>query len=87
VVKLLYRPLGMAFSVAGGLAASALLEQIWKRISGEEEAPSATQADSSWKQVLPGAALQGAVFATVKAAADRGGLKAFEKTTGVWAGD
>lgn len=33
------------------------------------------------------AALQGAVFAFVKAAVDRGGLEGFEKATGVWAGD
>jgi hypothetical protein len=87
VVKLLYRPLGMAFSVAGGIAAGALFKQVWKRLSGAEEPPAATKADYTWKQVLPAAAVQGAVFATVKAAVDRGGLRAFEKATGVWAGD
>ena len=30
---------------------------------------------------------QGAVFGAVKAGVDRGGLKGFEKVTGVWAGE
>jgi hypothetical protein len=87
VGKLLYRPLGVMFSVAGGIAAGALFKQLWKRLPGEEEVPKATQADYGWKQVLPAAALQGAVSGTVKAALNRGGLRTFEKATGVWAGD
>jgi hypothetical protein len=75
------------FSVAGGMASAALFKKLWTRFTGQEEAPEATQKDHTWKQVLPAAALQGAVFGTVKAAADRGGLKTFEKATGVWAGD
>jgi hypothetical protein len=37
--------------------------------------------------VLPAAALQGAVFALVKAAIQRGGARGFERLTGVWPGD
>ena len=36
---------------------------------------------------LPAAALQGAIFALVKAAVDRGGAEGFRKLTGVWPGD
>jgi len=60
---------------------------MWKRIANEDEPPEPTQADKSWKEVVPAAALQGAVFGAVKAGVDRGGLKGFEKLTGVWAGD
>jgi hypothetical protein len=35
----------------------------------------------------PAAALQGATFALVKAAVDRGGAEGFRKLTGVWPGD
>jgi Protein of unknown function (DUF4235) len=83
----LYRPLGLLFSVLGGLAAGSVFKQLWKRLADEDEAPQATQADRSWREIIPAAALQGAVFGGVKAAVDRGGLKGFEKLTGVWAGD
>jgi hypothetical protein len=87
MIKVLYRPLGLLASIAGGIAAGALFKSVWKRIAGEEEPPEATQADRSWKEIVPAAAVQGAVFGGVKAAVDRGGLKGFEKLTGVWAGD
>jgi hypothetical protein len=86
-MKVLYRPFGLLASILGGLAAGALFKSLWKRIANEEEAPEATQADRSWKEIVPAAALQGAVFGAVKAGVDRGGLKGFERLTGVWAGD
>jgi len=87
MIKLAYRPLGLLASIVGGLAAGALFKSVWKRIADQEEPPEATQADRSWKEIVPAAALQGAVFGAVKAGVDRGGLKGFEKLTGVWAGD
>jgi len=86
-VKLLYKPLGIAFGVLGGILAGAIFKQIWKRLSGEEEAPKATESEYGWKEILPAAAAEGAVFALVKAAVDRGGAQGFEKLTGVWPGD
>ena len=87
MAKVLYRPLGLLVSVLGGIAASAVFQAVWKRVAHEEEAPKATQAARSWREIVPAAALQGAVFGAVKASVDRGGLKGFEKLTGVWAGD
>jgi hypothetical protein len=87
VIKVLYRPLSLAVSVAGGVLAGKIFKAVWKRVAHEEEPPRATQQDRSWKEVVPAAALQGAVFGAVKAATDRGGLKGFEKATGVWAGE
>lgn len=86
-MKAMYRPFGMLFSLIGALLASALFKQVWRKVAHEEHAPKAKERDYSWKQVLPAAALEGAVFGFVKAATDRGGLKGFEKLTGVWAGD
>jgi Protein of unknown function (DUF4235) len=77
----------LLFSVLGAIAAGATFKQIWKRISDEEEAPKALESEYGWREVLPAAALQGAVFALVKAAIQRGGAKGFERMTGVWPGD
>ena len=86
-MKLLYKPVGILFSVLGGLLAGSIFKQIWKRVSGEGEAPKATESEYGWKEVLPAAAAEGAVFGLVKAAVDRGGAQSFEKLTGVWPGD
>jgi hypothetical protein len=41
----------------------------------------------SWKEVLPAAALQGAIFATVKAAVERGAVQGGRKVAGPKPGD
>ncbi|TWP51668.1 DUF4235 domain-containing protein [Lentzea tibetensis] len=87
MTKLLYRPLGLLFGVLGGLAASAVFGQVWKFISGEKEAPSATMRNGTWTEVLLAATLQGAIFGLVKAVIDRGGATGFDKLTGEWPGD
>ena len=87
MAKLLYRPLGIAFSVLGGILAGAVFKQIWKRVSGEEEAPKAKESEYGWREILPAAALQGTIFGLVKAGVDRGGAEGFRKLTGVWPGD
>jgi hypothetical protein len=83
----LYKPFGIAFSVLGGILAGVVFKQIWKLVSDEEDAPRAKESEYGWKEVLPAAMAQGAIFGLVKAAVDRGGAKGFEKLTGVWPGD
>lgn len=87
MAKAIYTPLGVLFGVLGGLLGGAIFKQIWKRISDEADAPKARESEYGWSEVLPAAALQGAIFAVVKAAVDRGGAKGFERITGVWPGD
>jgi predicted metal-dependent enzyme (double-stranded beta helix superfamily) len=84
MIKLSYRPLGLGFSVAGGVLAGMLFKQVWKLLAGEEDAPKATDQERTWREVLLAAALQGAIFAVVKAAADRGGAKGVRRLTGAW---
>ena len=84
---LLYKPFGIIFGVLGGLLGGVIFKQIWKLVSGEEDAPAAKESEYTWAEVLPAAALQGAIFAVVKAAVDRGGAQGFQKLTGVWPGD
>ncbi|MET7401234.1 DUF4235 domain-containing protein [Dactylosporangium sp. NPDC005572] len=85
--KLLYKPFSMASSVAGGIAAGIVFKQVWRRLSGEDEAPQATSRDYGWGEVLAAAALQGAIFAVVKAAIDRGGAAGVRRLTGNWPPD
>ena len=84
---LLYKPFGIVFGVLGGLLGGVVFKQVWKLVSDEEDAPAAKESEYTWAEVLPAAALQGAIFALVKAAVDRGGAQGFQKLTGVWPGD
>jgi hypothetical protein len=83
----MYKPLSLAASVAGGIIAGALFKRAWKVLAGEDEAPRATSRDYGWGAVLAAAALQGAIFAVVKAAIDRGGAHGMRKLTGEWPDD
>jgi hypothetical protein len=85
--KLLYKPLSFGISALGGILASVAFKEIWKRTTGDDDAPSATDRDYSWRQVLIAAAAQGAIFGVVKAATDRAGAVGYRKATGDWPDD
>jgi hypothetical protein len=87
MIKVLYKPVSLLVSVLGGLLAGAIFKQAWKLIGGDETAPKATDARRGWREVLLAAALQGAIFAVVKAAVDRGAATGTRKLTGFWPGD
>ncbi len=86
MAKLIYRPLGIVFSVLGGILAGTVFKQVWKRISGEDDAPDALESEYGWREVLPAAALQGAIFRATKIAVDRSSRSAFASLTGTWPG-
>jgi hypothetical protein len=80
--KALYLPLSIATSVTGGLVASAVFGQIWKRLNDEEPAPpNPKDLSRSSTTVLLGAGLQGLVFGVVKAAVDRIGARGYNAIT------
>ena len=87
MMKLLNKAVGMAVSVLGGMLARALFKRLWKTVTGEEDAPKPTDARRGWGEILLAAALQGAIFAVVQAALDRGTAEGTSKLTGVWPGD
>ena len=87
MIKLLHKPVSMLVSILGGVLAGVIFKRVWKITAGEDEAPRATDARRSWREVLVAAALQGAVFALVKAAVHRGAAEGTRKLTGVWPGD
>jgi hypothetical protein len=87
MIKVFYKPVSVAVSVLGGMIAGAVFKRVWKLAAGEEEAPTATDIRRGWPEVLLAAALQGAIFALVKAALDRGAAEGTRKLTGVWPGE
>jgi hypothetical protein len=72
--------------MAGGMLAGAIFRQVWKRAAGEEDAPRPTDESRGWREILVAAAVQGAIFAVVKAAVDRGSAAGFRRLTGHWPG-
>ena len=82
--KVAYKPLGIVLGMVAGMVSSMLFKQIWRRIALEDDAPSATDEDRGWSDILLAAALQGAIFALVKAAIDRAGATGVRKATGDW---
>ena len=87
MTKLLYKAVTLVISVLSGMLAGAVFKRVWKLAAGEEEAPTATDVRRGWREVLTAAALQGAIFALVKAAVDRATAEGTRKLTGTWPGD
>lgn len=87
MAKVIYAPFGILVGIVGGLAASTIFKQVWKRVSGEDDPPTPRQSEYGWGEILGAAFLQGAIFAVVRAVINRGGARGFERLTGVWPGD
>ncbi|MGW2586859.1 DUF4235 domain-containing protein [Streptomyces virginiae] len=79
-----YKPVGLVLGAVSGALAGLVFKQVWKLIVGADEAPEATDEDRTWREILIAAALQGAIFAAVKAAVDRSGAVATRRVTGTW---
>ena len=82
--KMLYKPVGLALGATAGLVAGFAFKQVWKVVAGDDDAPDATDEDRGWGEILLAAAIQGAIFAVVKAAVDRAGAHGVRKLTGDW---
>ncbi|MFH9725995.1 DUF4235 domain-containing protein [Streptomyces sp. NPDC017254] len=81
-----YKPVGPALGAAGGLLAGVAFKQAWRRLGHDEDAPDATDEDRGWREILLSAALQGAIFAVVRASVERAGAAATRRLTGTWPG-
>jgi hypothetical protein len=84
VGKIAYKPVGMLLGAGAGVISGLVFKQIWKRVGHDDDAPGATDENRSWGEILAAAALQGAIFALVKAAVDRAGATGVRKATGAW---
>ncbi|RZU49031.1 uncharacterized protein DUF4235 [Krasilnikovia cinnamomea] len=86
VQKIAYKPVGLLLGVMAGAVAGMVTRKIWQVASGDDDTPDATDEDRGWGEIVAAAALQGAVFAVVKALVDRGGATGVRKLTGEWPG-
>ena len=82
--RIAYKPVGALLGVAAGVIAGVLFKQAWRIVAGEGDAPDATDEERAWGEILAAAALQGAIFAIVKAAVDRAGATGVRKVVGSW---
>jgi hypothetical protein len=87
--KILYRPLGLVSSVLAGVVAGSVFKSVWKHATPGDnaDAPRALESEYRLREILVASAVQGAIFATVKALVSRGGARAFQSWTGEWPGD
>ncbi len=80
--KILYTPLSIAISVAGGLLASKAFTEIWQRISpSDQEPPEPKDLSRSTREALIAAAVQGLIFALVRASVERASAKGYRALT------
>jgi len=87
--KILYRPLGLISSLVAGVVAGSLFKSVWRHATpgDNQDAPRALESEYRVREILIASALQGAIFATVKALVNRGGARLFQRWTGEWPGD
>jgi len=86
MAKLAYKPVGLLLGAAAGATAGLIFKQVWRVAGHDDDAPNATDEDRGWSEILIAAALQGAIFAVVKAAVDRAGAVGVRRATGYWPG-
>jgi hypothetical protein len=84
VSKLIYKPVGFALGAVAGMTAGFVFRHVWQIVARSDDVPDATDEERGWGEVLAAAALQGAIFAIVRAAVDRGGAVGVRRLTGRW---
>jgi hypothetical protein len=86
--KILYRPVGLVTSVIAGLLAGLVFRTVWHKTAADDKSdpPRPLESEYQLREILTAAVLQGAIYAVVKAATERGGARAFERITGEWPG-
>lgn len=87
--KILYRPWGLVGSIAAGAVAGQIFQLVWKKATpvSTDDPPKPLQSEYQLREVLAAAAIQGAIFAVVKALFQRGSARGFQRWTGEWPGD
>jgi hypothetical protein len=83
---LLYKPFGIVIGILAGIAGRQAFNFVWGKIS-EEEPPEATTQFASLRSVMAATAVQGMIFAVVRALVNRGGARGWYYLTGAWPGE
>ncbi len=86
IARILFAPLSILAGILAGLIGRRLFDFAWGQVDNEE-APEPSHHRTSWGKVLGAAALQGLVFAVVRALTDRAARTAFFRFTGIWPGE
>lgn len=82
--RLTYRLVSVGIGLASGAVAAFVFKQTWKAVSGRADPPEPTDADHGWGEILAAAAIEGAIFGLVRAAASRAGAHGVKQLTGEW---
>jgi Protein of unknown function (DUF4235) len=85
--KMTFKALGIAVSLLASLLAGAIFKKLWKLAPGSGDAPEATDERRGWGEILLAAALQGAIFALIKAVFERAAAEGVREVTGDWPGE
>jgi Protein of unknown function (DUF4235) len=85
MAKLLFIPVSIVGGLLAGVVSRKAFDQVWGLID-EDEPPEGKYRDIDWRKLLIAAAIQGAIFRTVKELADHYSRQAFARTTGRWPG-
>ncbi len=85
-MKLLFAPLRMIMARFAGAAGKRIVGGVWGAVDGGER-PRPEQRGARWPRLLAALALEGAVFAAVRGAADHASRRWFQRLTGRWPGD
>ncbi|MFF5208689.1 DUF4235 domain-containing protein [Streptosporangium sp. NPDC000396] len=80
--RIVSRGAGAVSGMIGGAIAGAIFKRIWKFAVGKDDAPQATSDEYGWREVLVAAAIQGAIFGTVRAVIDRVAVRSMHRATG-----
>ena len=70
-----------------GVRVGLIFNRAWSVIEHGDDAPRPTDEQRGWREILLAAGLQGAIFALVRAAVDRGIAEGTRKLTGIWPGE
>ena len=87
VVKTSYKAVDLIASVIGGLLVGLIFNRAWGAIEQEDGAPKATDEQRGWQEILLAAALQGMIFALIKAFFERSVAEGTRRLTGIWPGE
>jgi len=82
--KVAYKPVGILLGFGAAALAGIVFKQVWKLASGDDDAPSPTDEERGWGEIIAAAAIQGAIFTTVRALVERSGAVGVRKITGEW---
>ena len=87
VVKVSYKAVDLIASMAGGLVVGLIFNRAWRVVEQGDDAPRPTDEQRGWREILLAAALQGMIFALLKAFFQRSLAEGTRKLTGIWPGD